>query len=107
MFYDDPDDEFNKHYVSMEVKEVDTKYQTFNYVNVLNDLIKLRDWNKIIERAKEKHQVKLSTNNSNIYMNEDPPLEIECPFIDGDIPLFQCLRNEEVPFDVIQVMTGK
>ena len=107
MSYEDLDDEFNQRYVIMEVKEVDTKYQTFNYVNELDDLIKLKDWNKIKERVMEKHKVRLFPNNNNIEINDDPPLEVECPFINGDIPLFQCLRYEQVPFDVIQVMTGK
>ena len=107
MSYEDQDDEFNQRYIIMEVKEVDTKYQTFNYINELDELIKLKKWNLIKERVMEEHKVRFFNNNNNNSTNDDPPLEVECPFINGDLPLFQCLRHEQVPFDVIKVMTGK
>ena len=107
MSNEDEEDEFNQRYIIMEVKEVDKKHQSFAHINELDELINTMKWNMVKERVMEKHKVRLFPNNNNIEINDDPPLEVECPFTNGDIPLFQCLRYEQVPFDVIQVMTGK
>ena len=107
MSNEDEEDDFNQHYIFMEEKEVDKKYQSFACINDLDDLIKMMNWNLVMDRVKEKHKVRYFDENNNNSINDDPPLEVECPCISGDLPLFQCLRYEQVPFDVIKVMTGK
>jgi len=107
MSNEDEEDDFNQCYIFMEEKEVDKKYQSFTCINDLDDLIKMMKWNMVMDRVKEKHKVRYFDENNNDTINDDPPLEVECPYISGDLPLFQCLRYEHVPFDVIKVMTGK
>ena len=107
MSNEDEEDDFNQFHTFMEEKEVDKKYQAFTYLNGLDDLIKMMNWNMVMGRVKEKHKVRYFDENNNNSINNDPPYEVECPYISGDLPLFQCLRYEQVPFDVIKVMTGK
>ena len=107
MSNEDQEDEFNQRYIIMEVKEVDKKHQSFACTNELDELINLMKWNIVKERVMEKHKVRFFNDNNNNSIKDDPPLEVECPFMNGDLPLFQCLRYEQVPFDVIKVMIGK
>ena len=107
MSNEDEEDDFNQCYIFMEEKEVDKKYQSFACINDLDDLIKMMNWNLVMDRVKEKHKVRYFDENNNNLINDDPPLEVECPHTSGDLPLFQCLRHEQVPFDAIKVMTGK
>ena len=107
MSNEDEEDDFNQRYIFMEEKEVDKKFQSFACLNDLDDLIKMMNWNNVMDRVKEKHKVRYFDENNNNSMNNDAPFEVECPCISGDLPLFQCLRCEQVPFDVIKVMIGK
>ena len=107
MSNEDEEDEFNQRHVIMEVKVVDNKHQSFTHANELDEHVKLMKWNVVKERVMKKHKVRLVTNNNNASINDDPPFELECPNVNGDLPLFQCLRYEQVPFDVIKVMIGK
>ena len=48
----------------------------------------------VIERVKQKQQVRIISNNSDDSQPQNLPLEIECPTSDGDMSLFACLRCE-------------
>ena len=107
MSYEDGEDEFNQHNVVMEVKQVPKIHSSFTYSNELVELINNVEWKKVMERVSKTHKVRILNNTSDRSREGEEPLEIECPIRDGDLPLFKCLRNEDVPFDVIKIMTGK
>ena len=107
MSYEDEEEDFNQRHIVMKVKVVPKRYSSFTYVNELYKLIDSMEWKKIKERITQKHKVRTLSNNNNESRDEDLPLEIECPMRDGDLPLFKCLRNEHVPFELIKIMTGK
>ena len=106
MSYEDEEDEFNQRNVVMEVKEVPKIHSSLACTNELVELINKMEWKKVMERVSKNHKVRILNNNSNRSMEGEEPLEIECPTRDGDLPLFECLRNE-APFNVIKIMTGK
>ena len=107
MTSDYDDDEFNDLNIIMnENKNTDIPpYLTCK--NETQHHIHNKDWDRVVERVKERAQVTITCNNSNLKPPTNLPLEIECPTMDGDTPLFTCLRNEKVPHDVIKTMIGK
>ena len=107
MSYDNNDDDFNEHNEIMLVKQVPKLSPSFAHTNDLHELIHNMEWEKVIERVKQKQKVRIISNNSNDSQPQNLPLEIECPTSDGDMPLFACLRHEQVPFKVIKVMIGE
>ena len=107
MSYENKEDEFNQNNIIMVVKKVPKISPSFTFINELNELINQMEWNKVMERVTQKHKVRILSNNNNESNEENLPLEVECPMSNGDMPLFNCLRNEQVPLEVIKVMTGE
>ena len=107
MSYEDQEDEFNQCNIIVVVKKVPKISPSFTFTNELNELINKIEWNKVMERVTQKPKVRILSNNNNESKEENLPLEVQCPMSNGDMPLFNCLRNEQVPFEVIKVMTGK
>ena len=107
MSSDNDEDEFNKFNIIMNLNETTDIAPYFACKNEMQHLICKKDWDRVVKRAKQKAQVTITSNNSNLAQPTNLPLEIECPTMDGDVPLFTCLRNEKVPHDVIKTMIGK
>ena len=107
MSNDNDEDDFNQCNIIMNLNENTDIAPYFTCKNETQHLIYEKDWDNVVERVKQKLQIKITSNNSNLAQPTNLPLEIECPTMDGDMPLFTCLRNEKVPHDVIKTMIGK
>ena len=70
------DDEFNQDNVIMMVKEIPTTSPTFTCTNELHNLIHKMEWENVIERVKQKQQVRIISNNINDSQPQNLPLEI-------------------------------
>ena len=107
MSNDNNDDEFNQCNIIMMVKQVPKMSPSFMCMNESHDLTHKNEWENVIERVKQKQQVRIANNNDNDSQSMNLPLEIECPTSDGDMTLFACLRNKHVPFKAIKIVIGK
>ena len=107
MSNDDDDEEFNQCNVIVMVKKVPKMSPSFTCMNELHNLVHKNEWENVVERMKQKQQVRIMNNNNDESQSMNLPLEIECVTSDGDMPLFTCLRNMHVPFKVVKMMIGK
>ena len=88
MSNDNNDDDVNQCNIIMMVKQVPKTSPSFTRMNELHELVHKMEWENVIERVKQKQQVRIISNNSNDSQPQNLPLEIECPTSDGDMPLF-------------------
>ena len=102
----DKDKTFSNNHEIVIVKDAPQAPIFSAHVNESLELICNNDWDKVINRVKEKQHARLSNNHMSQANHQNLPSEIECQTWEGDMPLFKCLMFEDVPLDVVKCMTG-
>ena len=98
------DEEFNDHNQTLVIDIMPKLEGRMSCSDKLSRQLRTKHWDSIIDRISKNRKVKIIKDGNEISPFSKPPLEMQCPNEEGNIPLFECLKHANVPFCVIKKM---